>query len=241
MEILNWLDDHSRYLLGCTAYPRVTGTAVILDFSRLIETFGAPASTLTDNGFVYTARFRGGRNGFEHLLSALGITQKNGKPFHPQTQGKIERFHQTLKLWLGKQPPATTLPQLQEQLDRFRHTYHTQRPHRAVERNTPEHAYTAGIKATPNGRSDVYYRIRSDTVDRFGKLTLRHAARLRHLGIGRHHAGSPVLIIADDTRVVVTHRTTGEVLSEHLIAPEKNYWRNQQKKPRPMAGAFSKR
>src|SRR5664280_2877213 len=67
---------------------------------------GWPAATLTDNGSVYTSRFTGGRNGFEYLLAYLGIRQKNGSPGHPQTQGKIERFHQTLKRWLGRRPAA---------------------------------------------------------------------------------------------------------------------------------------
>ena len=61
---------------------------------------GWPAATLTDKGSVYTARFTGGRNGFEYLLAYLGIRQKNGAPGHPQTQGKVERLHQTLKRWL---------------------------------------------------------------------------------------------------------------------------------------------
>ena len=70
--------------------------------------YGLPASTLTDNGLVYTTRLaggRGGRNAFEHQLHTLGITQKNGSPNHPQTQGKIERFHQTLKRWLTRAAP----------------------------------------------------------------------------------------------------------------------------------------
>ncbi|MEO7349683.1 MAG: IS481 family transposase, partial [Terrimesophilobacter sp.] len=100
VEILNWLDDHSRLLLSCTAHNTVTGPLVVETFTTNINKYGPPASTLTDNGLVYTARFRGSRNAFEYLLAAEGITQKNGHPYHPQTQGKIERFHQTLKLWL---------------------------------------------------------------------------------------------------------------------------------------------
>jgi transposase InsO family protein len=100
IEILNWLDDHSRLLLACTAHHRVTGTTVVASFLAAITAYGAPAATLTDNGCVYTSRFTGGRNGFEYLLADLGITQRNGHPGHPQTQGKIERFHQTLKRWL---------------------------------------------------------------------------------------------------------------------------------------------
>ncbi|MGH2887220.1 MAG: DDE-type integrase/transposase/recombinase, partial [Solirubrobacteraceae bacterium] len=100
VEILNWLDDHSRYLLSCTAHEPVTGDEVVSVFLGLIEEYGAPASTLTDNGSVYTSRFTGGRNAFEYLLPILGVRQKNGSPGHPQTQGKTERFHQTLQRWL---------------------------------------------------------------------------------------------------------------------------------------------
>ena len=97
VEILNWLDDHSRMLLGCTAHTPVTGDIVTQRFLATADEHGLPASTLTDNGRVYTARFGGGKNAFEYLIAVLGITQKNGHPGHPQTQGKIERFHQTLR------------------------------------------------------------------------------------------------------------------------------------------------
>ena len=71
---------------------------------------------------VYTTRLsggRGGRNGLENELRRLGVTQKNGRPNHPQTQGKVERFQQTLQKWLAAQPEAATLPALQAQLDAF--------------------------------------------------------------------------------------------------------------------------
>lgn len=182
-EILNFLDDHSRYLLACTAYRPVTGPSVIETFLTTTETYGIPASTLTDNGLVYTARFaggKGGRNGFENLLAALNITQKNGSPNHPQTQGKIERFHQTLKRWLHGQPRAHTLADLNDQLAKFRHIYNHERPHRALNRTTPAKAYTNTPKATPHtARQGTHWRIRIDRVDQFGKLTLRHAGRLQ--------------------------------------------------------------
>jgi len=95
VEICSWLDDHSRFLLGCTAFRRVGGDDVVATFSAAGDAHGWPAATLTDNGAVYTSRFTGGRNGFEYLLAYLGVRQKNGAPGHPQTQGKIERFHQT--------------------------------------------------------------------------------------------------------------------------------------------------
>ena len=89
VEILNWLDDHSRYLLYCTAYRRVSGPDVVASFTTTATIYGLPASTLTDNGSVYTSRFTHGHNDFERLIASLGIIQKNGHPGHPQTQGKI--------------------------------------------------------------------------------------------------------------------------------------------------------
>lgn len=104
VEVISWLDDHSRYLLHVSAHFRITGPIVIKTFLTTTNTYGLPASTLTDNGMVYTTRLAGGNkgernqpNGFEQLLADLGITQKNGSPNHPTTQGKIERYHQTLK------------------------------------------------------------------------------------------------------------------------------------------------
>ena len=137
VEIISWLDDHSRYLLTCTAFRRVGGDDVVANFSATGDAHGWPAATLTDNGAVYTSRFTGGRNGFEYLLAYLGIRQKNGAPGHPQTQGKIERFQQTLKRWLERQSPARTLAELQAQLDAFGLAYNEQRPHRAIGRMTP--------------------------------------------------------------------------------------------------------
>jgi transposase len=80
VEILNWLDDHSRYLLSCSAHQPVTGDTVVSVFLDTVAEHGPPASTLTDNGSVYTSRFTGGRNAFEYLLPLLGIQQKNGSP-----------------------------------------------------------------------------------------------------------------------------------------------------------------
>ncbi|MEV7528798.1 IS481 family transposase [Agrococcus sediminis] len=232
IEILNWLDDHSRLLLACTAHQPVTGAAVIESFTATIATHGAPAATLTDNGRVFTTRVTGTRNGFEQLLASLGIQQRNGRPFHPQTQGKIERFHQTLKRWLAAQPAAHDLAGLQAQLDRFRDHYNRHRPHRALDRRTPQAAYDATGKAAPADHPDQGdWRIRRDRVDKFGKLSLRRAGRMHHLGIGIAHAHTAVLILADRHTVTVTDSHTGEVLATHTVDPHRLYWRNQQRSP----------
>ena len=233
VEILNWLDDHSRYLLSCTAHAPVTGDVVVSVFLGVVDQFGPPQSTLTDNGRVYTARFGGGRNAFEYLLPLLGVKQKNGSPGHPQTQGKVERFHQTLQRWLRSRPPARTLGELGRQLDEFRLHYNERRPHRALGRATPGDAYRATPKALPaaNGHAPGHYRLRYDRLDVRGKMTLRRAGRMHYLHAGLANAGKRVLAFADDRRVTVAELATGEVLSVHLIEPDKAYWRNQNKEP----------
>jgi transposase InsO family protein len=233
VEVLNWLDDHSRYLLSCSVHEPVTGDDVVRVFLGLIEEYGPPASTLTDNGSVYTSRFTGGRNAFEYVLPLLGIRQKNGSPGHPQTQGKTERFHQTLQRWLRSRPPARTLSELQCQLDEFREHYNEHRPHRALQRRTPGEAYRATPKAAPasNGHAPGHYRLRYDRLDTTGKMSFRRAGRMHHLGVGRAHARKRVLAFADDHHVTVAELATGEVLSVHLIEPEKTYWRSQNKEP----------
>ena len=232
VEIISWLDDHSRYLLACTAFRRVSGDDVVATFTAAGDAHGWPAATLTDNGSVYTSRFTGGRNGFEYLLAYLGIRQKNGAPGHPQTQGKIERFHQTLKRWLGQRPAEIGLAGLQTQLDAFRLAYNEQRPHRAVGRATPGEAYRATPKALPSdswGRG--HFRLRYDVTDGKGAMTLRRGGRLYHLKVGAAHARRRVLAIVDEREVTVVDLATGEILSTHLIEPGKGYWRNQRRDP----------
>jgi transposase InsO family protein len=234
VEIINWLDDHSRYLLATRAYRRITGQSVITTFLTTVDLYGLPQSTLTDNGSVYTSRFTGGRNGFEYLLARLGIAQKNGHPNHPQTQGKIERFHQTQKRWLAAQPTAATMADLQDALDRFQRIYNTLRPHRALNRATPASAYTATPKAQPattSAKDSGHYRLRYDRTDSHGKISFRRAGRMHHLGVGASNAHRRVLAIADQTTVTVIDLTTGEILSTHTIDPDRSYWRNQQKSP----------
>ena len=229
IEILNWLDDHSRFLLSCRAFKPVTGVAVVETFKDCMVENGVPASTLTDNGTVYTARFVKGRNQFEYLLRTLGIIQKNGAPGRPTTQGKIERLHQTQKLWLGQQPKAQNIYELQQQLDQFTFIYNTQRPHRALNKSTPLQAYLATPKAEPPEQTlEGHYRMRVDTVDKFGKLTLRRAGKVHHLGIGIKHAKTPVLMLVDETDVTVTDVHTGEVLATHVIDDNHNYWPKQE-------------
>jgi transposase InsO family protein len=229
-EIISWLDDHSRLALHLSAHARITGPIVLATFRQAAGRHGHPASTLTDNGLVYTARFaggRGGRTGLEHELRRLGIVQKNSRPNHPTTCGKVERFQQTLKKWLAAQPaqPAT-VAELQALIDVFVAAYNHHRPHRSLpHRATPATAYAARPKATPGADRtvDTHDRVRTDKIDTTGCVTLRVAGRLHHIGIGRTHTGAHVLLLVQDLHVRVIDAATGELLRELTIDPTRDY------------------
>ena len=225
IEILNFVDDHSRLCLASVAAPVFKGIDVDRGFRQAAAVYGDPAAVLSDNGAVFTGRYRGGgRVALEVTLNARGIGFGHSRPYHPQTCGKVERFHQTLKKWLATQPRARTTRQLQTQLDRFRAYYNGTRPHRALGRHTPDEAYRGRPKALPSGipLDDAHWRVRHDTVDGNGKLTLRHNSRLHHIGIGRRHRGRPVLILVKDLHVRIT-TTSGERLRELVLDPSRDY------------------
>jgi transposase InsO family protein len=228
-EILSWLDDHSRYALSVTAWHRVTGPIVLATFRAAVKRHGAPAATLTDNGMVFTTRLsggKGGRNGFEHELRRRGIIQKNGRPNHPQTQGKAERFQQTLKKWLAAQDPQPAdLAALQALLHAFTACYNHQRPHKSLpHRATPAAAYAARPKAAPGDRSaDTHNRVRTDIIGTTGTVTLRHAGRLYHIGVGRTHARTHILLLIQDLHVRIIGAATGELLRDLTLDPTRNY------------------
>jgi transposase InsO family protein len=229
-EIITWLDDHSRYALHLSAHPRITGPVVLATFRETMAKHGIPVSTLTDNGMVYTVRFAGGRGGRTQLeveLRRLNIVQKNSRPNHPTTCGKVERFQQTLKKWLRAQPQQPrTITDLQALLDTFAAEYNHARPHRSLpHRATPATAYQARPKATPGAdrTGDTHDRVRHDTISKAGTVTLRVAGRLRHLGIGRTHAGTNVILLVQDLHVRVIHAATGELLRELTINPRRDY------------------
>jgi transposase InsO family protein len=231
-EIITWLDDHSRYALHISAHARVTGPVVLATFRQAGDLHGYPASTLTDNGMVYTVRHagfgrQGGRTALEAELHRLQITQKNSRPGHPTTCGKVERFQQTMKKWLRARPrqPAT-ITELQTLLDTFREEYNQRRPHRSLEhRSTPGTAYAARPKATPGSVQNpaTHDRVRRDKISTSGTVTLRVAGHLRHIGVGRTHAGTHVYLLVQDLDVRVVDAATGELLRELTIDPRRDY------------------
>lgn len=231
VDILNVIDDHSRLLVASRAFKTAKAADVVETFHLGVSERGVPASMLTDNGAIFTAESRNGACAIELELLALGVDYKHSRPYHPQTCGKVERFHQTLKKWLTKQRRPATVAGLQAQLNRFAHYYNTVRPHRALNRRTPAQAFAARTKAKPRRPGitlPAEHRVRRDRVDSGGNVTLRYQSKLRHLGVGRRYAATRVILLVADRDVrVINH--DGELLAEFTINPTKDY----QTKKRP--------
>lgn len=224
VEICNFIDDYSRMILASKVFGVATAPGVLRTFHEAAKRWGLPASVLTDNGAVFTAAYRGGRSAMESELLALGITFKHSRPYHPQTCGKVERFHQTLKAYLAKQDRACNLDVLQRQIDRFVDYYNTVRPHRARDRMTPKSAFDSRDKARPSTpvRVSNETRVRHDRVDRRGAVSIRYRSKLHHVGIGRDFSGRHVIVLVNglDIRVV---SSDGELLRHLTLDPTRNY------------------
>jgi len=224
VEILNLIDDHSRLLVGAAAFRTLKAADVVAVFHQAAR-LGYPAALRSDNAAVFSGNSRQGTVLLESELERLGIGASHARPYHPQTCGKVERLHQTQKRWLARQPRAATIEELAAQLDRFRAHYNAHRPHRAIGRRTPQQVFEAKVKAgAGHSSAPVHYRVRYDTVDSQGKVTLRYESRLHHIGLGRGHRGTPiVLFVADrDVRIVTED---GELLRQLVLNPLRDYQR----------------
>ena len=230
VEILNFIDDHSRLILVADVRRVTKGPDVLTTYETACRRWGIPASVLTDNGAVFNGASRGGITAFEVVLGRAGVVYKHSRPYHPQTCGKVERWHQTLKGFLAKRDPATSIAELQGQVDAVVDYYNERRPHRARGRITPAAAYAARDKAQPGmSGMDPHFRIRHDKVDVGGKVSLRFGNRMLHLGVGRPWRGTRVrlYIAGDDIRVV---SEDGELIAQTTIDLTKGY--QKMRKPR---------
>ena len=145
--VVDCLDDHARLCLAALACERPTGDAAWACFSAAAAAYGLPRQLLSDNGSIFTGRFLGVQVAFERRLVEVDVELINSAPAHPQTLGKLERFHRTLKEWLADEGPAEDLAHLQELLDGFRHHYNTERPHQGIGDLTPSERF--GGKTLP--------------------------------------------------------------------------------------------
>jgi transposase InsO family protein len=148
--VMDILDDHSRVAISARVCGGPTGDAAWDTFCDGIESYGTPARVMSDNGTCFTGRFlSGGEAAFERDLRTLGVQHLLSSPAHPQTCGKLERWHQSLKRWLRARPLARTQAELQGQLDEFVAFYNDDRPHRALNGATPIERWRSSQPATP--------------------------------------------------------------------------------------------
>ncbi|MET0325531.1 MAG: IS481 family transposase [Ilumatobacteraceae bacterium] len=149
VEVFNVVDDHSRVAMRSRAVVTASGEQAWTTFAQAAQQWGFPAGCLSDNGLCFSGKLRGYEVLFEQRLRAAGVRPFTGRPYHPQTTGKVERFQQTLKKWLRRQPLAADLAELQAQLDEFCSIYNHQRPHQGIGRVTPVSRWQATPAAQP--------------------------------------------------------------------------------------------
>jgi transposase InsO family protein len=166
--VIDLLDDHARFLIGATAFADATCEAAWEAFSTASARHGLPRQLLSDNGLCFTGRLHGHEVTFQRRLGKTGVEMINSAPYHPETLGKLERFHRTLKEWLEDEVTAVDLPALQALLDRFRAHYNLERPHQGIGDLTPAERYQLGFETVPTNPEPVVVRSpppADDTVD----------------------------------------------------------------------------
>lgn len=204
VRIFNIIDDHSRVAIRCRAVTEATTSEAWTTFCQGGQQWGLPAGVLSDNGLCFSGKLRGMEVLFESNLRDAGVRPITGRPFHPQTTGKVERFQQTLKKWLRRQPLARTVAQLQEQLDEFCRIYNHERPHQGIGRATPIQRWHATPKAQPAATAlehPTWLRqsVKTLTVCSAGKVTVgRH-----NIGLGVRYQGQTATVIDDGTYATV--------------------------------------
>jgi transposase InsO family protein len=198
--VLDTIDDHSRLLLAALAAPAPTGEAAWDCFEEAASRYGLPRQVLSDNGMCFTGRLQGVEVAFERQLGHLGVELITSGPYHPQTLGKLERLHRTLKEWLSEEGPPQDLPHLQELLDAFRHHYNADRPHQGIGNLTPAERYRWKEPVTERPPS-VGYDERGEpvypphSIERKVSPVGNIAYTAKQITVGRRWAGARVRVI----------------------------------------------
>jgi putative transposase len=230
--IFQLIDDHSRYALASHVALGETAEAAIAVFDKAVAAHGVPQRLLSDNGIALNPSRRGFLGQLVDHVSRLGVEAITGKPYKPTTQGKNERFHQTLFRYLDKQPLADSLAELQAQVDAFDDIYNTERPHQGLPgRITPRTAWEATPKVeAPRPKPDPPFFVQPAATrqrpapapkdlpagTRVTKLSTAGTfmlARVCYKVDGRR-ALEQVLVITDGDKITVAD-LEGEILIEH--------------------------
>ena len=218
------LDDCTRVLAACHGAPAETANGAIAAITKAIKAYGAPALVLSDNGTAFTHRIihpNGAPSQFARVLHSFGTRLIHSTPYHPQTCGKVERHHQTLKKWLAAQPPPASLRELQRLLDRYRRYYNTRRPHSALpKRATPQHAWdTARTKGGPSNLPiQIDATLHRCAVSDTGVITIG----THRVGVGCTHRDTTLTAIRDHDHATI-YTADGTPLGHAYLDPAKRY------------------
>jgi transposase InsO family protein len=208
------LDDCTRYCLGIKSLPNVRFGPTWDALWHMFGEFGLPRSILTDNARIFRAF--SGPSRFEVYLMRLGIKVLHGRPYHPQTQGKVERLNGTLELELLKDGCFSSPGELQAGFDRFRHTYNFERPHEALSMEVPGSLYCPSERERPDELPQMPHRsgVELRKVQKDGWITYK--GQIIETGIGL--CGERVEVRETDYGVEVyygPYRVKGKRLNEH--------------------------
>jgi transposase InsO family protein len=222
VEIINVVDDHSRLCVASVAVRTCTTEAAWETVTAAAVTWALPTRMLSDNGLPFNASRRNKTVAFEANLRAAGVLPIASTPQHPQTCGKVERFHQTLKQWLHHQPRATTIAELQTQLDTFVAYYNHQRPHRSLNGATPATIWNKTPRAVPAGHpiTDTTTIVRHLTVTTAGVVLLPD----HQIHVGVTYAHQPVTVARTGNDCVIFHNN--RLLRALTIDPDTFYQRS---------------
>jgi transposase InsO family protein len=200
--VLQLVDDHSRLDLACRAATSENAADAWAAFQTAVARYGLPAAVLSDNGLAFSARRRGWVGPFEANLAALGVRAITSRVRHPQTCGKVERAHATVRGWLARHPAPGDLPGLQALLERYRAGYNT-RAHQALGGLTPQQRFDAATKTGPAPgpltRPAPITRVLARTVGPRGAVGVDDV----EVGLGRRYIGLPVTVFSDGDHVTV--------------------------------------
>ncbi|GAC1369934.1 MAG: integrase core domain-containing protein [Pseudarthrobacter sp.] len=216
VAIFQLVDDHSRLALASLAATGETSEAAIAVVSHAIERHGVPQKLLSDNGAALNPTRRGRRGALVEFLKARGVEPITGKPYKPTTQGKNERFHQTLHKYLHRQPPAESIAVLQAQIEVFDLYYNTERVHQSLPPGmTPQEAWEATPKSpapSPQEPAPTNVSERHSTqrrVNKHGNASILGT----HFRMGKEYIGSTVHIIHDDVDIMFFDAKGLEIIS----------------------------
>lgn len=154
---LTILDDHSRFALGLRACANERAETVREELTAIFRVYGLPTRMLMDNGSPWGNDAEHPRTPLTVWLMRLGIQVSHGRPYHPQTQGKDERFHRTLNVEVLQGRHFADIPSSQTAFDWWRPVYNFERPHQALDMATPASRYTPSPRSFPETLPPIEY------------------------------------------------------------------------------------